>query len=47
MRTNIVIDDDLMALAMRCCGKSTKRETVAETLTTIWVRVLYGAPRSA
>ena len=32
MRTNIVIDDDLMALAMRCCGKSTKRETVEEAL---------------
>ena len=24
-------------------GPGTKRETVVETLTTIWVRVLYGA----
>ncbi len=32
MRTNIEIDDELMALAMRCCGKRTKRETVEEAL---------------
>ena len=28
MRTNIVIDDDLMNQAMRLSGKSTKKETV-------------------
>ncbi len=28
MRTNIVIDDDLMADAMRATGAKTKRETV-------------------
>lgn len=28
MRTNIVIDDDLMARAMRAAGTKTKRETV-------------------
>lgn len=28
MRTNIEIDDELMADAMRCSGVSTKRETV-------------------
>ena len=32
MRTNIVIDDDLMAEAMEASGKSTKRETVEEAL---------------
>jgi Arc/MetJ family transcription regulator len=32
MRTNIVIDDELMESAMRCCGKRTKRETVEEAL---------------
>ncbi len=28
MRTNIVIDDALMAAAMKATGKTTKRETV-------------------
>lgn len=32
MRTNIDIDDALMATAMRCSGKRTKRETVEEAL---------------
>ncbi|MFP4485157.1 MAG: type II toxin-antitoxin system VapB family antitoxin [Spirochaetaceae bacterium] len=32
MRTNIVIDDGLMAEAMKASGKRTKRETVEEGL---------------
>ena len=32
MRTNIVIDDDLMAEAMQAAGTRTKRETVEEGL---------------
>ena len=32
MRTNIDIDDELMAEAMRLSGKGTKRETVEEAL---------------
>jgi Arc/MetJ family transcription regulator len=32
VRTNIEIDDDLMAAAMRATGQSTKRGTVEETL---------------
>ena len=32
MRTNIVIDDDLMAEAMEASGKKSKRETVEEGL---------------
>ena len=32
MRTNIVIDDELMAEAQRLTGISTKRETVEEAL---------------
>jgi Arc/MetJ family transcription regulator len=32
MRTNIVIDDELMAKAMRATGLKTKRETVAVAL---------------
>ena len=32
MRTNIHIDDDLMAIAMRVAGKKTKRETVDKAL---------------
>lgn len=32
MRTNIVIDDALMAEAMEASGKSTKRDTVEEAL---------------
>ncbi|MDR1186346.1 MAG: type II toxin-antitoxin system VapB family antitoxin [Bifidobacteriaceae bacterium] len=32
MRTNIVIDDELMAQAMRASGASTKRQTVEEGL---------------
>lgn len=32
MRTNIVIDDELMAEAMRATGFSTKRETVEAAL---------------
>ncbi len=35
MRTNIVIDDDLMAEAMRACGAKTKRETVELGLTAL------------
>lgn len=32
MRTNIVIDDELMAKAMKATGLKTKRETVALAL---------------
>jgi Arc/MetJ family transcription regulator len=32
MRTNIVIDDELMAKAMKATGLKTKRETVAVAL---------------
>jgi len=32
MRTNIVIDDELMAAALKASGLSTKRETVEEGL---------------
>lgn len=32
MRTNIEIDDDLIAQAMKATGKSTKRATVEEAL---------------
>jgi Arc/MetJ family transcription regulator len=32
MRTNIDIDDDLMAEAMQASGKRTKKETVEEAL---------------
>jgi Arc/MetJ family transcription regulator len=32
MRTNIEIDDELMARAMQAAGKSTKKETVEEAL---------------
>ncbi len=35
MRTNIVIDDDLMAEAMRATGLGTKRETVELGLKTL------------
>ncbi|ODT86649.1 type II toxin-antitoxin system VapB family antitoxin [Phenylobacterium sp. SCN 70-31] len=42
MRTNIVIDDDLMAEAQRATGLSTKRETVDLAL-----RTLLGLRRQA
>ena len=32
MRTNIEIDDDLMAAAMKAAGRKTKKETVEEGL---------------
>ena len=35
MRTNIVIDDDLLAKAMRVTGLATKRETVELALQTL------------
>lgn len=35
MRTNIIIDDDLMALAMSATGAKTKRETVELGLRTL------------
>jgi Arc/MetJ family transcription regulator len=35
MRTNIVIDDDLMAAAMRASGSRTKREAVELGLRTL------------
>ncbi|HEX8302211.1 type II toxin-antitoxin system VapB family antitoxin [Sphingomonas sp.] len=35
MRTNIVIDDQLMADAMRATGARTKREAVEEALRTM------------
>ena len=35
MRTNIVIDDDLLAKAMRATGLTTKRETVELALQTL------------
>jgi Arc/MetJ family transcription regulator len=41
MRTNIVIDDDLMARAMRAVGATTKRETVEQGL-----RALIGQDRA-
>lgn len=40
MRTNIVIDDQLMKQAMRASGASTKRETVEAAL-----RLLVGLKR--
>ncbi len=35
MRTNLIIDDALMAQAMEASGLTTKRETVELTLTTL------------
>lgn len=35
MRTNIIIDDELMALAMSATGAKTKRETVELGLRTL------------
>ena len=35
MRTNIVIDDELMAEALKATGLQTKRETVEEGLKTL------------
>ncbi|MEG3180743.1 type II toxin-antitoxin system VapB family antitoxin [Sphingomonas sp. LT1P40] len=35
MRTNIVIDDELMAKAMEASGAKTKREAVEEALRTM------------
>ena len=35
MRTNIVLDDDLVAEAMRCTGIKTKRAVVEEVLRTL------------
>jgi Arc/MetJ family transcription regulator len=35
MRTNIEIDDDLIAEAMRCTGLPTKKATVEEALRTL------------
>lgn len=35
MRTNIVIDDELMAQAMRASGAKTKREAVEKALRTL------------
>lgn len=32
MRTNIVIDDDLMKSALRASGKKTKKDTIEEAL---------------
>ena len=32
MRTNIEIDDTLMAQAQKACGRATKKETVEEAL---------------
>ncbi len=50
MRTNIDINDDLMAQAMAATGKQTKRETVEAALTTVirlrdqeGLRDLFGA----
>jgi len=40
MRTNIVIDDDLMKQAMRASGAATKREAVESAL-----RLLVGLKR--
>lgn len=42
MRTNIDIDDELMAQAMSVSGKKTKKETVEEAL-----RLLVRSRRSA
>ncbi|MEX0408439.1 type II toxin-antitoxin system VapB family antitoxin [Aquibium sp. LZ166] len=42
MRTNIDIDDELMAEAMRLSGKKTKKETVEEALAML-VRSRRGA----
>ena len=35
MCTNIVLDDDLMAEAMRCTGLTTKRAVIEEALRTL------------
>ena len=35
MRTNVVIDDELMAEAMRCTGLKTKRAVIEEALRTL------------
>ncbi len=35
MRTNIVIDDELMAAAMKATGAATKRDAVEEGLRTL------------
>ncbi|MDI9554554.1 MAG: type II toxin-antitoxin system VapB family antitoxin [Pseudomonadota bacterium] len=32
MRTNIVIDDDLMTSALKASGKTTKKDTIEEAL---------------
>lgn len=32
MRTNIVIDDDLMTSALKASGKKTKKDTIEEAL---------------
>jgi Arc/MetJ family transcription regulator len=41
MRTNIEIDDKLMAEAMSAAGKTTKKETVREALELL-VRIRHG-----
>ena len=52
MRTNIVIDDELLAEAMRCTGIATKKAVIAEALNTLvrlrhqeQIRQLRGALR--
>ncbi len=38
MRTNIVIDDDLMANALKACGLTTKKDVVEQGLKLIILR---------
>jgi antitoxin ParD1/3/4 len=46
MRTNIDIDDDLMAAAMRAGGFTTKKETVEEALRLLARRAAYEGVRA-
>jgi antitoxin ParD1/3/4 len=46
MRTNIDIDDDLMAAAMRAGGFTTKKETVEEALRLLARRGAYEGVRA-
>lgn len=46
MRTNIDIDDDLMAAAMRAGGFTTKKETVEEALRLLARRSAYEGVRA-
>ena len=45
MRTNIEIDDDLLAEAMEAAGQTTKKATVEEALRRL-VRIIAGGEQS-